>query len=178
MLTFCANQASFLDGIANGRRAPASFSLTGNGDSLVSDGRCKQYTAPRTLHTRNFFSRVAQVAAYCSVSKTVILARMSCFAPCLILHLSRLHSALRPFLPCFIPRTGQIPVHRNKDSCLAVLPSRLRSNNTWPLIVASVPIRDLRILCVSSSQPDGTEPPGSSYDEKTLQVAKPVTLVN
>ena len=55
MLTFCANQASFLDGIANGRRAPASFSLTGNGDSLVSDGRCKEYTAPRTLHTRNFF---------------------------------------------------------------------------------------------------------------------------
>ena len=27
-------------------------SLTGNVDSLVSDGGCKQYTAPRTCHTR------------------------------------------------------------------------------------------------------------------------------
>ena len=51
----------------------------------------------------------------------------ACFSPCLILHLSRLHSALRP-LPHYLSiRTGQIPVHRGQDSRLAVLPNSLRS---------------------------------------------------
>ena len=41
----------------------ARVSLTGNSDSLVSDGVCKRYTAPRTCHTRIHFSRVAQYIA-------------------------------------------------------------------------------------------------------------------
>ena len=102
---------------------------------LQATGRVNSaYTAPRTFHTRKLFSRVAQGSS-CSdmfVSKTALLARMLCVALCLSLHLSHLHSALRPLLlllllPCFILRTQQIPVHRNRDSCLAVLPNSLRS---------------------------------------------------
>ena len=62
--------------------------------------RCIQYTAPRTFHTRKLFSRVAQ-GSNCGdlfVSTRVILARMLCFALCLSLHLSHLHSALRLLL--------------------------------------------------------------------------------
>ena len=33
------------------------------------EGACKQYTAPRTYHTRKLFSRVAQVAAFCLLSE-------------------------------------------------------------------------------------------------------------
>ena len=89
-------------------------SLTGNGDSLVIDRRCKKYTAPRTHHTHFFFSRVAQAHMVhfllCVVSPTNShrLARMSCFAPCLI-HLYLLHSALRPLPLCFSLRTGPTP---------------------------------------------------------------------
>ena len=101
-------------------------SLTGNGDSLVSDGVCKQYTAPRThSHTQFFLARGSSCSVLCVESKTTILARMSCFAPCLIRHL---HSALRPLLLCFSLRTGRILVHRNQDSCLVVLPNSLRSH--------------------------------------------------
>ena len=61
---------------------------------------CKRYTAPRTFHTRKKFSRVAQGAAFCLLSKkTIILARMSCFAPCLTLHRPHLHSELLTLLP-------------------------------------------------------------------------------
>ena len=49
---------------------------------------------------------------------------MSCFTPCLTTHLSRCSTTLRPLLPCSILRTGQIPVHRKQDSCLAVVPNR------------------------------------------------------
>ena len=43
------------------------ISFTGNSDAFVSDGRCKQYTAPRTCHTRKHFSSVAQgSSSHCS----------------------------------------------------------------------------------------------------------------
>ena len=90
-----------------------------------------KYTPPRTFHARKFFSRVAQVAAFCVLSqKTIILPRMSCFALCLILHFPRLDSAFRLLLLCFSFRTGQILVQLRKDSCLAVLPNRFRSHHT------------------------------------------------
>ena len=65
--------------------------------SLVSDGRCKQNTAPRTHHTHMFLARgsSAQAASsLCVVSQNShCLARMSCFALCLI-HPYLLHPAL------------------------------------------------------------------------------------
>ena len=64
---------------------------------------CEQYTTTRTLRTRNFFSRVAQVAAFRVVSKTISVARMSCFALCFILHRSHQRSALRPLSLSFRP---------------------------------------------------------------------------
>ena len=75
-------------------------SITGNGDARVCDGRGVNSTLHRARFTHANFSgawRKAQVAAI-SVSTTVILARMLCFALCLSLHLSHPHSALRPLL--------------------------------------------------------------------------------
>ena len=102
-------------------------SVTGNGDSLASDRACQQciHRTAHVSHAGNFSRawRKAQVAAICLSQKTALLARMLCFRLCLSLHLSLL-------LPCFILRTRHIPVHRNRDSCLAVLPNSLRSQNS------------------------------------------------
>ena len=53
------------------------ISLTGNGDSLVSDGGCKQYAAPRTSHTRkHFLARASRtsIRIFVCCLETVILA--------------------------------------------------------------------------------------------------------
>ena len=45
------------------------LSLTGNSDSFVSDGRCKQHTAPRTTHTRKHFPACgSSFASFCCLS--------------------------------------------------------------------------------------------------------------
>ena len=80
----------------------------------------------RVTHA-NFFSLVDQawVAHFCLPSyNSRPHERMSCFALCLTPYLSRCSTTHLPL------RTGQILVHRNQDSCLAVLLNRARSRWT------------------------------------------------
>ena len=69
---------------------------------------CQVSSVNSTPH-RARFTRAIVLArgSSCSVlgvvSKTIILARMLCFAPALVLHFYHLHSALRPLPLCFSP---------------------------------------------------------------------------
>ena len=77
-------------------------SVAGNGDSVVSDGVCEQYTAPRTSHTPKLLARRSRRTRrifLCVVSKTVILTSASWFAPCFILHFL----ACTPHSDLFLP---------------------------------------------------------------------------
>ena len=50
---------------------------------------------------------------------------MSCFAPSSTPHLCHCSTTLRPLPPCVIPLRGQIPAHRNQNSCLAVFAEQI-----------------------------------------------------
>ena len=55
-------------------------------------------------------------------------------------------AALRPLLLYLSFRTEQISVHRNEDSCLAVLPNSLRSQVMKPTLLSSWAVQRLRRL--------------------------------
>ena len=96
-------------------------SLTGNGDSLVSDERCKQCT----FHTRKLFSRVAQAHKLhrfvCDVSKNNHPRARFIFRtlPDPVFFSPTLSTPTSSSL--LFPRTGQSPVPLRKDSCWVVL---------------------------------------------------------
>ena len=103
--------------------------LNGNGrkrGGLLKNEQ-KIFFLENVWHTQTFSSLVDQawVAHFCVPSyNSRPHERMSCFAPCLTLYLSRCSTTHLPL------RTGQIPVHRNQDFCLAVLLNRARSRWT------------------------------------------------
>ena len=118
----------------------ARVSLTGNIDSLVSDGVCEQYTAPRTCHTCKHFSRVTQGScSHCFVSffkNSHLHGHGSCLTRNvhgLTASFFWLHTALHP---CFVFGTGVSPTIRNMAFSLAVFPKRYseRAGALWETV--------------------------------------------
>ena len=115
-----------------------AVSLTGNGDSPVSDGGCKQYIAPRKQsHAQMFLARGSSSHCSCSVlcvrcfQNIHSLARMSCSGRCLTRHywlhenwallLHVLYCSLRTGLPLpSTPPTGLLFARFAEQSPLTV----------------------------------------------------------
>ena len=101
------------------------FRLQEVASPLQATGACQQHTAPRTFHNaETFLARGARLKLLRFVclknnhSRALVMFR-TLLEPA---PFSSTLSTPTSSSPCFILRTRHIPVHRNRNSCLAVLP--------------------------------------------------------
>ena len=109
----------------------------------LGKSKCKQHTALRTHHTRNFFSRVAQAFSSCVVSPKKVLVSRACH----ISHLACSTSSSLLFLQSWANSCGS-----STGLLFAVLPNSLSSQVMNPALQLRWAVRRFTLVLLPSNK--------------------------